>query len=336
MFRWLLVIVASLALGAAFSAWNVPAAWILAAIIASGTAALSTGHELELNRRFSLFGRGIIGILAAVPLVGIAPAQLASYLPAGLFVATVTVGIGVGGGVLLSRFGVSKETGVLSMLAGGASVMPAIAQDVGADVRYVALTQYLRLLAVSMTLPVVAALLTAPGTSTIPPLDEVPWWMWLVVATLALVGHPLASLVRLPVPSVFGPLLLTVLVSLVIPGGVVVPAPLGIVAFITIGWACGGALSVPALRRFARLLPATITFIVVVMAACAATAIAVMHWLDISYFEAYLATSPGALETVLALSAEGGAGPAVVAIQLTRLIAILIIAGYLPAILRRI
>ncbi|MCP9186100.1 AbrB family transcriptional regulator, partial [Acinetobacter baumannii] len=57
-------------------------------------------------------------------------------------------------------------------------------------------------------------------------------------------------------------------------------------------------------------------------------------WLGISYFEAYLATSPGALETVLALSAEGGAGPAVVAVQIIRLIIVLVIAGYLPQILR--
>ena len=51
-------------------------------------------------------------------------------------------------------------------------------------------------------------------------------------------------------------------------------------------------------------------------------------------WKAYLATSPGALETVLALSAEGGAGPAVIAVQLTRLIAVLVVAGYLPQLLR--
>ena len=53
-----------------------------------------------------------------------------------------------------------------------------------------------------------------------------------------------------------------------------------------------------------------------------------------TYFEAYLATSPGALETVLALSSEGGAGPSVVALQLIRLIAVLLIAGYLPQLIR--
>ncbi|MHA2787749.1 AbrB family transcriptional regulator [Corynebacterium sp. S7] len=335
-FRWIIVIATSLGLGFAFSALHVPAAWILAAIIASGAMALGTGRELVINKEFYAFGRGIIGVLAAVPLVGVPVMQLVSYLPAGLAVAAVTVGIGFGGGILLSRYGVSRETGILSMLSGGASIMPAIAQELGADARYVALTQYLRLLAVSMTLPLVASFLDRPGETTIAPLSSVPWWMWLVVIAIAVVGSPLAKLIRLPVPSVFGPLLLTVLVSQFIDGGVVVPEPLSIISFLAIGWVCGGTLSVPALKRFGKLLPATLIFIAVVMAACAAMGWVVSQWLDISYFEAYLATSPGALETVLALSAEGGAGPAVVAIQLIRLISILLMAGWLPKILKKL
>ena len=104
----------------------------------------------------------------------------------------------------------------------------------------------------------------------------------------------------------------------------------------SIGWVCGGGLSIPALRSFAKQLPATIAFIIIVIGVCALTAWPLTAWLDISYFEAYLATTPGALETVLALSSEGGAGPAVVAVQIVRLIFVLVIAGYLPQILRLI
>src|SRR5699024_943925 len=113
------------------------------------------------------------------------------------------------------------------------------------------------------------------------------------------------------------------------------PETFRIAAFLSIGWMCGGALSVPALRVFARQLPATVTFIAVVILACAGTAFPLAWWLDITYFEAYLATSPGALETVLALSSEGGAGPAVVAIQLIRLLTLLVVAGYLARLIRR-
>lgn len=341
--RWLIVAPGSVALGAVLSYFSVPAAWILAAIIVSGAMALTTSKELPVSPRYYSFSRGIIGILAGIPLVGMPLMDLLRMLPAGLMVAFVTLGIGIGGGLLLAkaRPEISQESGILSMLAGGASIMPAIATDVGADARYVALAQYLRLLAVSMTLPVAASLLTSPaetGGGAPAEAGQDTWWMVVVVVAIAVVGAPLGRLIKLPVPSVFAPLLLTVGISLLLPETLSLTPPyvLQVMAFLSIGWVCGGALSVPALKAFSRSLPATIGFIVVVMVACALTALPLVGWLDISYFEAYLATSPGALETVLALGAEGGAGPEVVAVQLIRLISVLLIAAWLPQVIKLI
>lgn len=337
----------SVLLGYILARLHVPAAWILGAIIVSGFSALGTGRELKVNAKFYNFCRGIIGVLAAVPLAGVPPAELLHYLLPGLASAAVIIGIGFVGGLSLAGYAerktrklnheltVSRETGVLSMLSGGASIMMSLATELGADMRYVALTQYLRLLAVSMTLPLVASLLTRPGASHSVGLD-VTWWMWLLVIAIALIGEPIGKKIHLPAPAVFGPLILTAIITTLLPVPIAPPEPLAIVAFMSIGWACGGGLSVPALKRFAKLLPATITFIIVVMASCAAMGFVVAQWLDITFFEGYLATSPGAIETVLALSSEGGGGPAVVALQLIRLICILLFAGSLPKILRAI
>ncbi|MEX3504760.1 AbrB family transcriptional regulator [Corynebacterium sp. LK2510] len=335
MYRWLIVAPLSVALGWLFSAVNVPAAWILGAIVASGAMALGSARELHIDTRFYALSRGIIGVLAALPLDGVPPSQLAGYIVPGIVAAAVTTGVGVAGGFVLARHsGLSRETGVLSMLAGGASIMPAIAADLGADIRFVALTQYLRLLAVSLTLPIAASFLVAPSATGVER-PAAQWWMWLLVLAIAAGAGPLARLVHIPVPSVFGPLLVAVAVGAFLDVPLVMPQPLAILAFLAVGWACGGGLSVPALKLFARELPVTVTYIVVVMAACAAMGWVVSVWLGISFFEGYLATSPGALETVLALSAEGGAGPAVIALQLIRLIAVLLIAGFLPQLLRR-
>ena len=77
-------------------------------------------------------------------------------------------------------------------------------------------------------------------------------------------------------------------------------------------------------------------YIVGLMVFCAGIGWVVAKWLGLTLYEGYLATTPGALETALALSAEGGAGPAVVALQLIRLICVLIFAGFVPRILKRI
>lgn len=336
--RWLFVAPASVGLGLLFSHWHVPAAWILAGILVAGVTALMSGEELPLNTQVFRFGRGVIGMLAGLPLVGIPLGVLGGYLLPGVFVTIVTLAIGIAGGILLAarEKTVSPETGILSMLAGGASIMPVLAKELGADYRFVALGQYLRLLVVSISLPLVTAFFSAPAARA--GVEEPPllWFMVLAVAAIAYFGDTFGRLIRLPAPSVLGPLLLTVAISLLLPEGLSLHPPelFRILAFLTIGWMCGGTLSFPALKAFGRQLPVTVTFIVVVICVCALTAVPLTWWLDITYFEAYLATSPGALETVLALSSEGNAGPVVVAVQIIRLMAVLAIAGWLPQIIR--
>lgn len=336
--RWFLLAPASVALGWALDAVGLPAAWIIGAIVVAGTWSLSTGEQLHVHPVFYRFGRGIIMTLAAVPLTKIPAADLVHFLLPGLFVTAFTVTVGVAGGVLLSRAQprhISPETGVLSMLPGGASVVSTLAIDFGANFRYVMLTQFLRVLVLSLTLPVIVHLFMSGRLHEEGLSSDSPWWMLLVFAAIALGSEPVARKLRVPAATALGPLLATVLAAAVLPDGVEVapPAYLAIVAFLSIGWVCGGSLQRDTLAFFAKQLPATFAFLGALMAVCALSAWPLTMWLDISYFEAYLATSPGALETVLALSAEGSAGAEVVAIQIIRLLAVLLLASWLPQVL---
>ncbi|AGT04147.1 putative membrane protein [Corynebacterium glutamicum MB001] len=351
--RWCIVAPLSLAVGWLFTMWGVPAAWILGAILVAGVCALTTGQDLPMAKGVHVFGRSIVAMLAALPLISSSGSELVRFLIPGLVISFFTIAVGIVGGLLLarSRPEILPETGVLSMLAGGASVMPILARELGADFRYVALTQYLRLLVVSMTLPLVTHFFVPGGADLGSPPEK---WLdvlslgefgtsisvlsLLVLFGIVLAGEPLGRLLRLPAPAVMGPLILTVLVSFVIPDDLSLQPPtvFKIIAFMAIGWMCGGALNMTALKVFSKQLPATFLFIFALLAVCAGAAGLLTWWLDISFFEAYLATSPGALETVLALSSEGSAGPVVVTIQIIRLLAILTIAGLIPTLLRRI
>ncbi|MGP6173662.1 AbrB family transcriptional regulator [Corynebacterium sp. A21] len=339
-FRWVAVVPLSLLLGWLFSRWHVPAAWILAGIIAAGASSLLNGNTLPVNRTLYTFGAGIVGIMAGIPLVGESLDTLVSFLLPGLMVAAMTISIGLTGGLLLARSQkeISRETGALSMLAGGAAFMPAIAEEIGADTRYVALTQYLRLLAVALSLPIVTSFLSAPlprGPEALSA-GEQPWWIVLAVIAMAVGGGPLAKLLRLPVPAILGPLALSIGVSLLLPQELSLQPPetLRIIAFLSIGWLCGGTLSMASLKLFGHQLPITLTFIAILIGACALFAYPLAGWLDISYYDAYLSTSPGAMDTVLAISSETGTSPEVVAIQLIRLILILLVAASLPRVIR--
>lgn len=320
--RWLVAAPLSVALGLLFSFLGVPAAWILAGILGAGSVALVTEEDLPVNEHLFTFARGTVGVFAALPLVGMNPLP---YLLPGVVAGAVVIGMGFVGGLILANHGVSRETGVLSLLPGGASLMPAIARDVGADIRYVSLSQYLRLLIVSLTLPLVASQFTSVTRTELDPY----WWMWLLVPALIVAGVFAGKLLKFPNPSVFGPMALTVLVGALVDVTIVPPRLLSIVGFLAIGWMCGGGLNVPALRRFSRLLPATLAYIAGLMLACAGMGWLMAKWLGLSFYEGYLATSPGALETVLVLATS----PAVVALQVIRLIMVILFAGWLPRIL---
>ena len=202
--RWLVAAPLSVALGLLFSFLGVPAAWILAGILGAGSVALVTEEDLPVNEHLFTFARGTVGVFAALPLVGMNPLP---YLLPGVVAGAVVIGMGFVGGLILANHGVSRETGVLSLLPGGASLMPAIARDVGADIRYVSLSQYLRLLIVSVSLPLVASQFTSVTRTELDPY----WWMWLLVPALIVAGVFAGKLLKFPNPSVFGPMALTVL-----------------------------------------------------------------------------------------------------------------------------
>ena len=134
-------------MGFLFDRWNVPAAWILAAILCAGGCALLTRRELVVRSEATTFAKALIAMVAAVPLTTTPPQQLVHFIFPGLMVAAVTLAMSCAGGLILARTrrgDISPETGILSLLAGGASIMPVLAQELGADYRYVALSQYLR------------------------------------------------------------------------------------------------------------------------------------------------------------------------------------------------
>ena len=102
--RWAIVIPVSVLLGWLFNLWHVPAAWILAAIIASGAMALITGEDLQVNRTFYNMSRGFIGMMAALPLTVVPLSQSDETL----FVRT-------GAAVSTSSFGPGWQLGYFGM-----------------------------------------------------------------------------------------------------------------------------------------------------------------------------------------------------------------------------
>ena len=140
----------------------------------------------------------VIGVLAqAETLIAVAH----DWLPV-LLVGCGTLALSMAAGLLLGRRpGVSPLTGMLALTAGGASGLVAVTRELGGDERIVAVIQYLRVVLVTVSMPVVAATIygaSGDGAAPAPGVVQ-PWYLGLLLTVVcAAVGVPLARRAAYP------------------------------------------------------------------------------------------------------------------------------------------
>jgi membrane AbrB-like protein len=318
------------AVGWLFSALRVPSGWLIAALISAGGVALLTGRQLAPARVVLRSAQGCIGVLATAPLAAEAAPTMARYLGVSAVCSGATLIVCLLCTLVLVRVAktLSAATALLSTLAGGASGISTMAPDLRVDHRYVALSQYLRLVVVTLTLPVVLEL---AGTPPAGPRIESGQVSVLTSAAAAavIVGAGCAALkLKWPAPFLLGPMLVGLPIAVASQDHLVLglPPPVTTVAYVVIGWQAGGSFTRSALGQFVRLMPLTCMFIGVTITGCLGLALLVSSWTGLSFSQAYLATTPGGIYAVLATAADSGAGPVVVTMQVFRLLVMYLVA----------
>ena len=307
-----------------------PAAWLIAGLVAAGSVAITEGREIAPNRFILRPAQGLIGVSAAAPLAFVSAQEMSHYLGVSLVCTVATLALCLSCAYFLWRTvrDMQPATAVLSTLAGGASGISTMAPDLDVDHRYVALSQYLRLVIVTFTLPLLLSLTGSGEGSAEWVGTDVTMVSGAILAVLVLGSGYVGKLLRLPAPFLLTPLLLTLVIgvsgspSLMAEPGELVHQ----LTYVVIGWQAGGSFSRSAIRAFVRQLPITLAFIAAAIAGCFAMALAVMEWLDVPLGEAYLATTPGGIYAALAVANSTGAGPVVTTMQVVRLVAMLITA----------
>ncbi|NII69104.1 hypothetical protein FHS08_000946 [Microbacterium ulmi] len=228
-----------------------------------------------------------------------------------ILVATVTTVAAslVAGQLLRLHHGVSSTTASFSSIAGGAVGVVATARDAGADERIVVTVQYLRVLAVILTIPVVVTLLGAPssGQRASPPaldlLAGLEWSDLLFTGAGLAVGLFLVRLLRFPGNMVLLPMAATTLLSLAWPfGAVSIPELLLSASYLVIGAQVGVKFTRASLAYIARLLPLAVAQIIATVGACFGVALLVTRMTGIPLVDTYLATTPGGLYAVIAVA----------------------------------
>ena len=341
---WLALGGVAFALGEAASVLDLPAPHLLVALVVGAAAALTGVVKQQLPKPAAVTSQAGIGVLMGSY---VTPAALASAGATALpmtAVTILTIGLCLGAGALLARWGrISLAEGALSLVPGGSAAIVAAAGDLGADSRLVAFSQYFRVALVAFTAPVVATAMHPANHGTVGA-GSVPLWAdphrvlhlsqgahqlpgLLMLAAVCILGVRAGKRFSLPAPALLGPMIITAL--FVFTGTAQGFAPDGVLRgllFMLVGLEVGLRFTWAAVRSVGRLFPHVLLWTVAVCLGCGGLAWAFSAALGLPLVDAYLATTPGGINAVLATAASMDTNlPAISTVQSTRLLIVMLV-----------
>ncbi|CAI1898230.1 Putative ammonia monooxygenase [Serratia proteamaculans] len=326
--QWSILLLASLVLGFGLQTFHIPAALLLGPMIV-GVAMGLLGATVRIPGNLFVAAQAVLGCMIAQSL---SPAILTPLLddwPLVLLVLIATLlASGISGWCLVRFSSLPGPTGAWGSSPGGASAMVAMAGDFGADVRLVAFMQYLRVLFVATAAAMVARIgLGDEAGHGSAALEWFPSLDWRFPATLgvAIVGAWLGPRLRIPSGALLLPMIIGAALHSSGTMALQVPEWLLALAYTLIGWSVGLRFTRPIFLLALRTLPQMVVSIVALMLFCGLLAWMLTHFLPVDLMTAYLATSPGGLDTVAIIAAGSRVDMSfVMAMQTLRLFTILL------------
>jgi membrane AbrB-like protein len=330
--HWAGLVALSLLLGGALEWAAFPAALLLGPMLAAIALGVR-GSPLRAPRWTIIGAQAVIGCLVAGAITPQILRSMADDWALMLLVVGTTVAAGGVVGWTLVRFGaLPGTTAAWGSSPGAASAMVAMSEEFGADMRLVAVMQYLRVVLVVLTASLVARLLLgaqgAASAATVPSLSTLfadpPR---AVATTIAIAGIGAWLGWRLRIPA--GPLLITMLIAtplhLAGPVTLTLPPWLLVLAYAGLGWYVGLGFNRDVVAHALYAMPQLLVATLMLIGLCGLSAWMLTVLLHTDPLTAYLATSPGGLDTVTIIAIGSHADtPFVLAIQTLRLFVVIL------------
>lgn len=329
--RWLALALVSGVMAVVLNVLHVPAALLLGPMVAGIIVAIN-GARLTISRIPFVISHALIGCMVARSLDAAILATFVRDWP--IFVATVLAIIAASTflGYLLAREGtIPGTTAVWGTSAGAASAMLLLSEAYGADSRIVAFMQYLRVVCVASAASLIAAFAFHAAGGDPHPTIWFPSVDWIELAkTLVVAGIAAAIGAALKIPA--GTMLLPMLATAILHGmgllNVELPTWLLVIGYTILGWKIGLGFTRRILRHAARAFPLIMLSIMTLIAFSGGLALILWAWLDIDPLTAYLATSPGGLDSIVIIAASTPVDISfVLALQTARFLIILMLGG---------
>lgn len=307
---------------------QVPAATLIGCLVAAVFFSLR-GWRVSIPPLLFIGAQGVIGCMIARSIVpGVLP-EIVAFWPV-LAVSVVTViAASVFLGVLMAKGKtLPGSTAIWGLLPGGATPLILMADANGADARLVAMMQYSRIVMVALVAAVVSKVWAGP----LAPTPEFEWfphiaWSSLVwIAAVVAVGSVGASRYRIPAGALLLPMALGATVNNTGLADLVIPPWLLAVSFAVVGWNVGLRFTPAVVRHCLKALPMVVVAVALLLGLCGGLAAVLTRVAGVDPLTAYLATSPGGVDSIAIIAASAPVDmPFIVALQTLRFFLVIMV-----------
>jgi membrane AbrB-like protein len=311
---------------------HLPAAWLFGPLVASALFAVRNWYAVELPRSVYIAAQAVVGTALGA---GFSPATLLTlpghfsiFAFAVVFILLTSL---FNGWILTRNTRLDVPTAFLGTMPGGAGEMAAMSDNLRADSRLVVIMQYTRLLLILASLALVTPFLSHHSPSirvreaaTTALVASFAWWKIVVLGLLASIGWLAGMRTRLPAGTFLVP---TVLYFLLEISGIQLgrwPWPVFATAYLIMGLQIGGRFRPSTLAAIRDILLPVGGTTLLLLAGSFVLAWILNHEMGLDPVSAYLAATPGGLDSVAAVATELQGDTAVIlTVHLVRLLCVL-------------
>ena len=328
--HWMGLIAVSFLVTAFLSRAGLPAALLLGPMISSIIFGVSDSG-LRLPPLALLAGQAIIGCMVARVLEPNLLGFLANEWPKVLLGVAVTVVSGGLVGFLMARYSsLPGLTSAWGSAPGAASVMVVLAGEFGADMQTVALMQYFRVTIVVLSASTISHLVfgVVPPPGTISPAASQlssSWGDFSMTLAIAAAGGWLGHRFKLPGGALLIPLLACTVLQMTGCITVTLPPWLLAISYAVLGWYIGLGFNRRLFLHAVRVMPQIIVSALLIVSFCGTFAWLLSIFAGVDALTAFLATSPGGLDTIAIIAVASRANISLVmATQIMRFFTVLV------------
>ena len=337
--QWTLLVTASILFALGLQAAGLPAA-LLIGPMAAGILMGVNGGTVRVFRSSYLAAQSIVGcMIAAVITPNIVISFLRSW-PLFLSIVVATIFACSLIGWLMNRLRILPgTTGIWGSSPGAAMAMVVMAEESGSDARLVALMQYLRVVCVAIVASLIARFWVDTSAITRPEIvwfPEIHWLSFLETLAIAGIGATIGRLLRIPSGAMLVPLTAGAVLHSMGLVSIELPEWLLAATYALLGWHIGLGFTRRVLAHASHALPHILLSIAVLFLFCGGLAYILTRTLGVDPLTAYLATSPGGMDSIAIIAASSNVDISfVMALQAVRVFIVVMIGPHLAGVVAR-